>query len=145
MEGDSSTPSSSSEDEYAREPDVKVSEETLKGPSHPEPREEYNFEKAIDGRPVDQPNRQSMLLLSFFIRYLYTSFSLFMGILGIYYSCVRSLTGFYSIIEDYGNTMSSKEHHQGANPRKAISKMRERLRASGRTLKAGNHLHSQNK
>lgn len=88
------------------ESDVRASEEALRGPSHPPAREEYSFEKEIDGKPApDQKNAQ----------------------------------------KEYGNAVSSKEHNQGVGPRKAIAKMKERFRASGRTMKAGNHLHGQNK
>lgn len=62
------------------ESNVKASEEALRGPSHPPPREEYDFEKEIDGKPAaDQRNAQSTWILTpgtNLLCYL-TSFSLF--------------------------------------------------------------------
>lgn len=38
---------------YEEEPEIKVSEEALRGPQNPAPRPEYDFEKQIDGKGGD--------------------------------------------------------------------------------------------
>lgn len=57
--------SQAGDEDYETEPEVKVSEEALKGPKNPPARPEYDFEKEMDGK-VDAKTSMFLTLLSYF-------------------------------------------------------------------------------